>query len=115
MLNDTVEMWKSGERLRRRTAKTTWRLSWSGEGGAVQGDVASQREAGGRIQRLGKGVNELFHGAEVLALAVAEIHQTQAGKRKRVFFLSHGVVVGNSERVGVGHLGAVHCADLGEE
>ena len=49
------------------------------------GDVASQRETGGGIQRLGKSVNELFQGAQVLALAVAEIHQTQAGKRKVVF------------------------------
>ena len=50
------------------------------------GDVTSQREAGGGIQLLGKSINELFHGAEVLALAVVEIHQTKAGKRKRVFF-----------------------------
>ena len=49
------------------------------------GDVASQREAGFGIQRLGKSVNELFQGAQVLALAVAEIHHTQAGKRKGVF------------------------------
>ena len=50
------------------------------------GDVTSQRKAGGGIQRLGKSVNELLHGAEVLALAVVEIHLTEAGKRKRVFF-----------------------------
>ena len=50
------------------------------------GDVTSQCEAGSGIQRLGKSINELFHGAEVLTLAIAEIHQTKAGKRKRVFF-----------------------------
>ena len=78
-------------------------LSWVG-------DVTSQLEVGGGIQRLGKGVNDLFHGAEVLTLAIAEIHQTKAGKRKRVFFGSHGVVVANGERVGAGYLGAVRCA-----
>ena len=46
------------------------------------GDVASQSEARGGIQRLGKSVKELFQCAQVLALAVAEIHQAQAGKRK---------------------------------
>ena len=54
-------------------------LSWTG-------DVVSQREAGSRIQHLGKGVNELLHGADVLALAVAEIHQSKAGKGERVLF-----------------------------
>ena len=54
-------------------------LSWTG-------DVASQREAGSRIQHLGKGVNELLHGAEVLAPAVVEIHQTKAGKGESVLF-----------------------------
>ena len=48
------------------------------------GDVASQREAGGGIQRLGESVQELLQRAQVLALAVAEIHQAQAGKRKGV-------------------------------
>ena len=51
----------------------------------MAGDVASQREAGGGIQHLGKSVFELFQGAQVLALAVAEIHQTHAGKRKEAF------------------------------
>ena len=50
------------------------------------GNVTYQREALAGIQCLGKSINELFHGAEVLALAVAEIHQTKAGKRERVFF-----------------------------
>ena len=54
-------------------------LSWTG-------DVASQCEAGSRIQRLGKGINELLHGVEVLALAVADIYQTKAGKGERVLF-----------------------------
>ena len=76
------------------------------------GDVASQRKAGSRVQRLGKGVNELLHGAEVLALAVAEIHQTKAGKGERVLFRPHGLVISNGERVGAGHLGAVCCAGL---
>ena len=48
--------------------------------------MASQREAGSRVQRLGKGVNELLHCAEVLALAVAEVHQSKAGKGERVLF-----------------------------
>ena len=78
-------------------------MSWTGV-------VASQSEAGGGIQRLGKSVNELLHGAEVLYLAVAEIHQTKAGKGKRVLFRSHGLIVSNGERVGAGHLGAVRCA-----
>ena len=49
------------------------------------GDVASQHKAGGGIHLLGKSVNELFQGAQVLALAIAEVHQMQAGKRKGVF------------------------------
>ena len=72
-------------------------------------DVASQREAGSRIQRLGKGVNKLLHGAKVLALAVAEIHQTKAGKGERVLFRPYGLVISNGERVGAGHLGVVRC------
>ena len=40
--------------------------------------------AGGGIQRLGESVQELLQRAQVLALAVAEIHQAQAGKRKGV-------------------------------
>ena len=48
------------------------------------GDAASQCEAEGGIQRLGKSVKELFQCAQVLDLAVAEIHQAQAGKRKGV-------------------------------
>ena len=78
-------------------------LSWTG-------DVASQYEAGSGIRRLGKGVNELLHGAEVLALTVAEIHQTKAGKGMRVLFRPHGLVISNGERVGAGHLGSVRCA-----
>ena len=74
------------------------------------GDVASQRKAGSGIQRLGKGINELLQGAEVLALAIAEIHQTKAGKGKRVLFRPHGLVISNGERVGAGHLGAACCA-----
>ena len=48
------------------------------------GDVASQREAGDGIQCLGESVQELLQRAQVLALAIAEIHQAQAGKRKVV-------------------------------
>ena len=46
--------------------------------------MASQHETGGGVQRLGEGVQELLQRAQVLALAVAEIHQAQAGKRKGV-------------------------------
>ena len=46
--------------------------------------MASQCEAGGGIQRLGESFQELLQRAQVLALAVAEIHQAQAGKRKVV-------------------------------
>ena len=56
------------------------------EGLSWMDDVASQRKAESGIQRLGKSVNELLHGGEVLALAIAEIHQTKAGKGKRVLF-----------------------------
>ena len=41
-------------------------------------------EAGGGIQRFGEGVQELLQCTQVLTLAVAEIHQSQAGKREGV-------------------------------
>ena len=81
-------------------------LSWTG-------NVASQRGAGSRVQRLGKIVNKLFHCAEALALAVTDLRQSEAGKGERVVLQPHGFVLPNSERVGAGHLGAVCCAGAG--
>ena len=51
-------------------------LSWPG-------DVASQRKARSGVHRLGEGVDKLLQRAEVLALVVAEIHQSKAGKGER--------------------------------
>ena len=70
--------------------------------------MASQRKA-----RSGEAVNKLLHSAEILTLAVAEIHQSKAGKGERVLLRPHGFVVPNSERVSAGHLGAVCCAGAG--
>ena len=41
-------------------------------------------EAGSRVHRLGKGVNELLHCAKVLAFAVTEIYQSKTGKGEGV-------------------------------
>ena len=69
--------------------------------------MASQHEAGSSVQHFGQGVNELPHGAEVLAVSVPEIHQSKISKGEGILLRPHGFVLPNSERVGAGHLGAV--------
>ena len=69
--------------------------------------MASQSKVGGRIFGLGESVGELFDGAEVLALATAEINQSEASKGERVHLWFQSFSVSNSEWVEAGHLRAL--------
>ena len=60
--NSTGGMWKIGGTLHQRVAKTTGRLSWSGEGGVVQGGrcgLSAKWEAGSSI--LGRASRSCFN------------------------------------------------------
>ena len=81
-------------------------LSWVG-------DVASQRKPRGWVLSLGESVGKLLHGAEVLALAVAEVHQSKAGEGEGVLLWAQSFGVSNGEWVDAGHLGAVCCESSG--
>ena len=81
-------------------------LSWAG-------DVASQRKSKGWVHSLGERVDKLLHGAKVLALAVAEVHQSKTGEGEGVLLRSQSFGVSNGEWVDASHLGAVCCAGSG--
>ena len=69
--------------------------------------MSPQREAGCRVQSLGEGIHQLTHGAEVLAVPVAKIHQAEAGEREGIRLPPQALIVLDGERVGAGHFGAV--------
>ena len=52
-------------------------LSWAG-------DVASQSESRSWVLSLGESISELLQGAEVLALATAEVNQSEASEGEGV-------------------------------
>ena len=69
--------------------------------------MSPQCEAGCRVQCLREGIHQLPHGAEVLAVSVAEVHQPQTCEGEGIHLGSQGIVVPDGERIGAGHLGVV--------
>ena len=65
--------------------------------------MASQCKARGWVLSFGESIDELLHGAEVPALAVAEVYQSKAGEGEGVLW-SYCFGEFNGEWVDAGHL-----------